>query len=52
MKEQIQELEQKISEIIAYCKSDGYYDQRKIAVANTQFETALLWLKDADNRKN
>lgn len=51
MKEQIQELEQKISEIIAYCKNDGYYDQRKVAMANSQFEIALLLLKDADNRK-
>ncbi|STY93203.1 hypothetical protein [Moraxella bovis] len=51
MKEQIQELEQKISEIIAYCKKDGFYDQRKVAMANSQFEIALLLLKDADNRK-
>lgn len=51
MKEQIQELKQKINEIINFCKNDGFYDQRKIAVANTHFETALLWLKDADNRK-
>lgn len=50
MNEQIQELEQKISEIIAYCKKDGYYDQRKIAIASTNFEQAILWLKDADNR--
>lgn len=51
MIDQIQELEHKISEIIAYCKNDGFYDQRKINIANTHFETALLWLKDADNRK-
>lgn len=50
-KEQIQELEQKISEIITYCKKDGFYDQRKVAMANSQFEIALLLLKDADNRK-
>ncbi|WP_156471032.1 hypothetical protein [Moraxella lacunata] len=51
MQDQIRELEQKISELIAYCKNDGFYDPRKIAVSNTHFETALLWLKDADNRK-
>lgn len=52
MKEQIQELEQKINELITYCKNDGFYDQRKVAIAKTEFETALLWLKDSDNRKS